>query len=150
MTTPTFEGIVRDGQIKPDRPFDFQRWVASLEGARVQFSVKKRRSKFSNQQGRYWFGVVIPLLAEHFGYDREERKALHYQLMAMCFGTRTETRLGVEMEVVNVESMTQLNTQQFEEMSDWARRWAAKEHGVYIPEPNEEMPANEDFDLRTE
>jgi hypothetical protein len=143
--TPTFYGIVKNGIFRADRPAELKSRLTGLEGQRVQVTMQKRGAKVSLPQSRYWFGVVIPLLAEHFGYDMDERKALHYQLMAMCFGTRTETRLGVEMEVVNVESMTKLSTADFEKLADWTRRWAAKEHSVYVPEPNEAPTSVDDY-----
>jgi hypothetical protein len=82
---PTFVGTVNErGQL------DFAPAVRGLmrahllrmkPGAPVEVTLKRWRDKRSSRANRYYFGVVIPLIAEHCGYDKQEM----HELLAMRF-----------------------------------------------------------------
>lgn len=96
----------------------------------VRFEVL--REKRSLQQNRYWHGVVIPLFAEHCGYELDEMKdALSLKLIP---------KEVVDMDTGEVRIVpghtSDLNTKQFNEMIERAQRLGA-EMGIYVPDPNE-------------
>jgi hypothetical protein len=82
---PTFVGTVNEhGQL------DFAPAVRGLmrahllrmkPGAPVEVTLKRWRQKRSSKANRYYFGVVVPLIASHCGYDRQEM----HELLAMRF-----------------------------------------------------------------
>ncbi len=109
--------------------------LEALAGARVDVIVRKHRKQRSAKQNAWHWDVAIPLIAESFGYDRDEHEALHYGLLDLCFGTHFDERLKVW--VPNVAHSSELDTTQFSELMEWEVRWAAKEHGLVIPLPGE-------------
>ena len=83
-------------------------------------------------QNNYYRGVVIKILAEHFGHiGPGEKEELHNSLRTM-FLVRT-TKLGLKV----VETTTVLDTKLFERYLQAIRDWALAEHQCYIPKPNE-------------
>lgn len=134
---PVFNGSVSlDGKLSLDVAERGLRagYLKRLAGKPVEIVIKKLQSKRSQQQNRWHFGVAIPILAAEFGYDRHESEALHYALVAKCFGTRLDAKLGIE--VPNVRS-SKLTTAQFSELMEWEVRFAATEYGIVVPLPGE-------------
>lgn len=105
-----------------------------LAGVDVDVTIKPHRNKRSDQQNRWHWGVALPVIASELGYDRHEHEDLHYELVNLCFGTKRDGRLG--LDVPNVRS-SDLTTAQFSEFMEWLVRWAAQEHGIRVPLPGE-------------
>jgi hypothetical protein len=86
----------------------------------------------SLEQNNYYWGVVLKILAEFFGYiGPGEKEDLHNELRSM-FLVRVG-RLGKPV----VESTTKLSTEIFERYLEAIRTWAKNEWNVKIPLPNE-------------
>lgn len=132
MVTPIFSAVVDDqGKLSLYHPEVFKREVKRLAGKRVDVTVKVHREKRSDRQNRWWWGVAVEMLAEECGYDRE---SMHYALVAKCFGTTYDDRIG--LEVPNARS-SRLTTKQFSELMEWVVVFAATELGVTLPLPDE-------------
>lgn len=128
--TPIFFGrVLPHGLLVLDRPMDYARLVRSLRGRYVEATLRKRRSQRSMKENRYYWGVVVPLLAEHCGYDKQEM----HEVLAMRF-------LRIEDDALTGaprrKRTPDTDTAEFEEYLDACRRLAA-DIGVNIPEPNE-------------
>jgi hypothetical protein len=133
--TPLFTGrVLQGGLLVLDRPKDYAKHLRSLAGQYVEIVARKRRSKRSLDQNAWWWGKCLPLIAEELGYDKHDHDALHYALVAKCFGTHMDPKLNVD--VPNARS-SQLSTAEFSELMEWVVRWAATEYGIVIPLPNE-------------
>jgi len=100
-----------------------------------QVVITERKAKRSQEQNRWLWGCAIPLIAEHCGYDAHEREALHYELLAVRFGT-VKSKLGGDA-VLPARTSSQMNTRQFSDYMEWLARYAATELGVIIPLPDE-------------
>lgn len=111
-----------------------QGYLKRLVGQAVDVVVKVHRNRRSDRQNRWHWGIAVPLIAQELGYDKHEHETLHYELVALCFGTTFDPRL--KQQVPNARS-SQLTTTQFSELMEWEVRWAAQEHGINIPLPNE-------------
>lgn len=98
----------------------------------VTISVKVSRPRRSSSQNRYWHGVVVPLFAEHCGYDVDEMKdVLALRLLPKEI---TDPSTG---EVLTVPGHTSaLSTKEFNEPIERAQRLGS-EMGIYIPDPGE-------------
>ena len=83
----------------------------------------------SNQQNAYWWGVVIPLIAEASGFTDDEA---HDALKAKFLG-QDDLTTGLR----KIGSTAKLDTRQFTELIDQVRQWAQDFLTVYIPAPNE-------------
>lgn len=128
MTTPIFKGQIDKGRIKTETPEKFAVYLAKLEGRRVEIVVRKQKSQRSIDQNSYYWGVVVEILRDRFGYEAEEmHEALKFKFLRTHEGEALET----------VKSTTKLNTAEFEDFLERIRRWAAQEYNCFIPLPNE-------------
>lgn len=109
-------------------------WLRSLAGKPVDVVVKVHRNKRSVDQNAWLWGVALPLIGEALGYDLDEHETLHYALIDHCFGTVFDERLG--RDVPKVRS-SKLDTKTFSEYMEWLVRWAAREHGISVPLPDD-------------
>ena len=135
MSTPIFHGFCRDnGEIAYDAPKQYGAHADSLAGKRVEVVLRRERSKRSIDQNRWLFGCALPILAECLGYDKHEHEDLHYAMVAKCYGTHYDEKLG--LDVPNRRS-SKLTTREFSDYMEWFVRFAATEFGCVIPLPNE-------------
>jgi len=125
--TPIFHGKIDSGKIVFDTAVKFNSYLETLDGKRVEVVVRKERSQRSNNQNSYYWGVVLPILGDYFGYEPDEmHEALKLKFL----------QIG-PCDVPTVKSTTKLNTTEFEEYLERIRRWAATEYSVQIPLPGE-------------
>lgn len=127
---PDGSGLTFDGAQR----FRRQGYLRTLAGQRVDVIVRPHRERRSDRQNRWWWGVAVPLVAQELGYDKHDHEELHYALVALCFGTHRDEKLG--LDVPNARSSA-LTTAQFSELMEWAVRWAAQQYGIEIPLPGE-------------
>lgn len=86
----------------------------------------------SGQQNRAYFGLVVGMLAEHLGYDKED---MHKALAGEFLGYEV---VEINGKVHSVPKSTKsLNTSEFKEYAERIQRFAAEFHGLNIPNPNE-------------
>jgi len=91
----------------------------------------------SIQECRFFHGVVIPILAEHCGYDHAEMKEI---LKAKFLSeTRVIDTVKGMAEIQYIRPTSSLNTVQFESFLDKIRQWAAMDLGVVVPLPSENI-----------
>ena len=128
---PVFVGTVNErGQL------DFApavRWLMRAHllrmkpGTPIEVTLKRWRQKRSSQANRYYFGAVVPLIAEHCGYDKQEM----HELLAMRF-------LRIEDDPITGaprrKSTPDTESDEFAEYVDRCIQFGA-ELGVIIPEP---------------
>jgi hypothetical protein len=89
--------------------------------------IKKSKNVRSLSQNRFYWGVVLPIMSDFFGYSNEEM----HQICATTY-LRYE-KDGKEF----TKSTTKLDTKEFETYIEKIRQWAMSEYGVHIPTPNE-------------
>ena len=101
------------------------RHLSTLRGAKIEMTIRRHRKQRTSRANRYYFGVVVPLIAEHCGYDKQEM----HELLAMRF-------LRVEDDPITGSPRRKrtpnTDTKEFAEFVDNCIRLAA-ELGVYIP-----------------
>lgn len=138
MTTqpvPVFKGrVLPGGLLVLNQPRDYSKHVRSFAGQFVEVSIRRQRTKRSNDQNRWWWGIAIPMIAEAMGHERHEHEQVHYALVTKCFGTTVDERTGLEMPKVR---SSKLSTAEFSELMEWAVRFAAQYLDAVIPLPNE-------------
>jgi hypothetical protein len=128
---PVHRGKVEQGKKIYDNPSRYLVQLSKLEGKRFEEVIRKEKSKRSLGQNSYYWGVVVEILRDRFGYEEDEAKEVHIGLKLLFL----RTHKGEALE--SVRSTTKLNTAEFEDYLEKIRRWASKEHGIYIPLPNE-------------
>jgi len=101
---------------------------------KLEFDSKPPKSR-SLQQLRYYWGVVVELIAKETGYEKDE---MHEILKAKYLVKKVilETTRGLE-EVDIILSTTSLDTVDMETYLSRVRQFASIKLGVYVPLPNE-------------
>lgn len=131
VPNPKWTGVVSEKTcvLKFDHPAEFERFKRTLAGKRFVLSLEPRKLKRTLDQNAGWWGVIIPAIAEHCGYEDYEHDNLHYSLLHKCFGETTKG--GVTSP--NKVSSSNLSVEEFTHLIDWAYRVFAVEFGCDIP-----------------
>jgi hypothetical protein len=132
---PIFEGDIVDGKLKLLKHVkaEIARWCLTFKtGTHVEIIIRKHKSQRSLDQNAYYWGVVVPILADHFGYEPEE---LHEEMKYLF--NPIQSKLDPSRNIGG--STAKMSTVEFysDESSYVERicRWSASEHGLYIPPP---------------
>jgi hypothetical protein len=122
-------GVDTRGRLDPDVRIQVADYLRTFAGQRVEIGVRKYRAQRTPPQNRYYFGVVVKMLAEYCGYELEEM----HQALAMKFLRIEDCPLtGAPRR----KRTPKCDTKEFADYVDACVRLAA-EHGVVIPDPNE-------------
>ena len=127
MIRKIFYGIVNHGKIIRDDEKNYRILLCTLEGKRIGETIEKEHKQRSNQQNRYYFGVVVPIIAECLGYSINET---HEGLKDMFLCDRTG-------KLPRIKSTTELSTVDWESYMSQVRQWASQFLVVYVPDPGE-------------
>lgn len=137
--TPTFEGDVVDGKLKllNTTKEAIARWVSTFKnGTHLDIIIRKHKAQRTLDQNAYYWGVVVNILADYFGYEEEE---MHEELKRLFNPVESKITPGVMIG----GSTTKLSTEEFfcGETSYVERicRWVATEYGVYVPPPKKDL-----------
>jgi len=137
MLAPVFYGRNESGtlHVVPSERARQARYLEALGDCEIEYVIRKRRSKRSVKQLRWWRGIGLPLIARELGYDKHEEDSLHYAILAVYGGTTTDRITG--QTVPNIAHSGDLSTKEMAAFIEWVVRWASTEHGIYVPLPNE-------------
>lgn len=132
MLTPIFTGEIIGGKLQflPAERNKLDLYLGALQGkAMVKIEKFKkirttgRADQKSNQNGYFW-GALLPPLAEHFGYQLDEmNEAIKYKFL----------RIGGTDELPKVGSTKKLSTLEFEDLTEKIRIWALTEFDINVP-----------------
>lgn len=127
---------VRDGRLRIRDRSDFDALVAQLpEAWELEVTVQRQRATRSPQQNRYYWGVVLRVLADYTGYTAEE---LHDICRIKFLPKRVALADGngeVKDDYVLGGSTRKLDTETFTVYLEAIRHWAATELDCDIPDP---------------
>lgn len=127
------DAVIVKGELKPVSLAAFRQAMKRFpDGARVAIRVKVERPKRSNQQNRFWHGVVVPLFAEHCGYEFDDMKD---ELALKLLPKELPDMQTGEVRVVPGHT-SDLTTKEFNDLIERAQRLGAS-LDLYIPDPNE-------------
>ena len=125
-----FSGVVRGGKFVPDDPPRFQAQLARLEGRRVHATFKREPSRRTLDQNAYYWGLVVPTIAEWSGHDDEE---IHEAMKELFLRPRSVDFPGTETAAVSVSASTAaLTIEEFSAYVDRIVRWAG-DQGLHVP-----------------
>ena len=124
---PIFLASILKGKLVFNNYEGFINYIQTLEGKSVDVVIRLPKKDRSNEQNRYYWGVVIRLLSEHLGYTDDE---MHDALKMMFLKDNSR-------DIPTLRSTTELTTVEFEKYLEEVRMWAANMLGFYIPLPNE-------------
>lgn len=122
-----FGNVGENGILLLDEQNAFENHARKFSGKRVILTLRQYRKQRSNNQNRYYWGVVIHLLSEDTG---ETPERIH-DAMRLKFLLRKGKKFPI------LKSSSELNTSEFEDYLSKIRSWASVEMGINIPEPHE-------------
>lgn len=137
----TYTGEIKEGKLKITNRKGFDEDIVSLEGKRVWITIEKQKSKRSDQQNRYWWGVVIPIVKQGLkdaGFqDYKTAKSVHELLKYKFLKADSVSEHGEVLE--RIKSSTELSKGEFMELISEVQQWSAEYLNTYIPEANEQQ-----------
>lgn len=128
---PRFKGVVQNGRFFPHEPEMYEVYLQSLDGKECELSIGEWRKKRTENQSRYYFGVVVKMIADEIGDSKDE---IHSFLTTMFLKDYKELK---GKQYVIVRSTTSLNTKEFTHYIEECKMWASKELGLYIPDSDQ-------------
>ena len=123
----------KDGKPVLDNPEGFVKDCHGLEGKRgFVVAIPFRRLK-TNEQNRYYRGVVVKRFADEWGCtNKEAHEALSWEHLKY----RPNPGSGMP-PIIKSTALSEWSTAEWEDYMEFLRRWGAQEHGLYIELPNE-------------
>lgn len=121
--------VLPGGHLPPADRATLHAMLRALEGKRAAITIKPFRAARSSKANRYYWGVVVPTLAEHCGYDVQEMHevlALRFLRIEDCPVTGMPRR----------KRTPRTDSKEFGEYVDACIRLAADE-GLVIPATHE-------------
>ena len=133
---PIFQADVVDKKLKffEHEKQAIARWVSTFKnGTKIDIIIRKHSSKRTNEQNKYYWGVVIPILADFFGHDSVE--SMHEDLKLEFNPVPSK----IDPKKIIGGTTTKLSTVDFYSAEDSyierICRWAASEYSIFIPPP---------------
>lgn len=129
------DSFINQGELPPAMLVSIINYLAAKTGLGklVTISLKFEKLTRSVVQNRYYFGVIIKILAEEIGYTPE---VMHDYMKKLFLGYE-EYDMPDGTEYHKLKSSTNLSTQEAEEYYRQIREWAKDFLNVFIPLPNE-------------
>lgn len=131
-------GSVESGVLKYNQK-TFSDLIKGFEGKRVELTISKAKKERSNQQNRYYWGCVIPILRNSLKdlgnvfTPEQVHDLLKYKFL------KEDVHIKEGEFIEKVKSSTELSTSEFMDYIDEIQKWSAEFFGVVIPDPNEQI-----------
>lgn len=138
-------GSIKSGRLFIRNRREFDQQIAHMrDGCEVEIEVTRRRASRSQQQNRYYWGVVVHLVSEYTGFAPDDmhdwfKAKFIPKRLAVCDGNGE-----VRDELVLGGSTRKMNKLEFGEYMETIRRWAAETLDVVIPDPDPDYVANDE------
>lgn len=131
----TASGHIEKGKLKIRNRMMFDNELLSINGE-VLITIEKASKKRSNQQNRYYWGVVVPLMKKglnDLGHELTEDDIHEY--IKSKFNPQAITLEDTGEYFSFGRSTTELNTSEFMDMLASIQQFAAEILNVIIPDP---------------
>ena len=119
---------------------NFQKFLKNRVGDLITIDIEKVYSKRTIPENKYFHGVVIPILADYWGYDvriPEEIEAVKQILYKEHLTSKVRLSRDKRRKFSITRRASDLNTKEFEQFMQDIRDWAIVEFQVKIPTPDE-------------
>lgn len=135
-----FIDVTAEGKLQKKATEQIARDLLKLIGKRIHILIKIKKKTRSNNQNRYYWGVIVECVRqcvlETWGEDIGKEEA-HELIKFNC--NYKEQVIEATGEIIRIPiSTTVLNTAEAELMYDRARKWCYLWFNAIIPLPNEQ------------
>lgn len=129
-----FGACDQDAKLHLDAPSVFKAFLSKFAGKRVRLRLELDTPVRSKNANKYWWGVVIPCIADELGYLPHEHEAVHDAVVRHLVGLRpcSDPRLQIR------QSTHDMDRDDFGVLIESAVIWAATELGIVIPDPDKQ------------
>lgn len=144
----TYNAKIEGGKLKLTNKSGFINDIGVFEGKEVVLTVERKKNKRSLQQGRYYWGCVVPIVKEgliDMGWERDKIGSSErvHELLKHLFCAKIELANEVTGEVIEMPpTTTELTTTGMMDYIDDIQRWAAEFLGIHIPDPGQQVEFN--------
>ena len=110
----TYFGKVENGVLKLRARKQFDEDIKNFEGKDVEITLERKKSKRSDNQNRYYFGVVVQLIMERFkelGHDVSKEDTHVFLRSRFLYTEIVDEKSGEIMRIP--KSTTELNKMDF-------------------------------------
>lgn len=134
---------VENGKVKRNRNM-LNDALCSFEGKEIVIKIEKAKKKRSNNQNRYYHGVVIPIVKNclkesgNLLSNDNTHELLRLKFLKVTILAKEETGEYVE----RIKSTTELSTSQFMDYIAEIREWILDFFNVDIPLPTDDLKLN--------
>lgn len=131
-------GAIKDRKLVLDDSYSFKTAMWRMRPGRVTVTVEQEKDRRSAAANRYYWGVVIKLIAEETGQPEQD---IHDDLRDRFLRktmTYTDKRTGLIHEREFARGSSGLSVAEFYEFVENARLFAAEFLGMRIPDPDPE------------
>jgi hypothetical protein len=104
-----------------------------LKDTNVELICRRKRSRRSDQQNRYWW-ACITILSKEIGYTKEET----HEICKFKFLKREKVDEATGEVLQYLGSTAKLNKSDFADMTSELIRWSAETFSVVLPMPGEQ------------
>jgi hypothetical protein len=128
-------GRIEGGKLDIHNRAGLSQALRGMKDGEVLIRIERLRATRSMPQNKWYWGVIVQMLADHTGYTPDE---MHEVLKAKFIPKRFAVCDGngeVRDELVIGGSSAILNTVEFGEYCEAIRQWAAADLGMDIPDP---------------
>jgi hypothetical protein len=122
---------VKNGQLLWTDPVKTSKVMSKYEGKEVVVTISRPQNQRSLNQNAYYWKVIIEILTDTLGYEREET----HEVLRGKFLLDWKTVAGESIQFSH--STTELSTIEFEDYLQKIREWASVKLNIFIPLPNE-------------
>ena len=140
-----YTGIIRldNGVLKLVNKAEMLKFAISLNCKEFTFTLEKKRNKRSNEQNRYYWGVVVPLVKQgltELGYLVSIESTHDFIKSEFNYKEIVNKDTGEVKRLPN--TTTQLSKTEFSDMIERIKQWSAEWCGIYIPDTGEQTIIN--------
>lgn len=129
---PTFTGVVdAKGALHLDATAVFKAYLSKLANAPIELIVRRKRQKRTLKANSYWWGVVIPEIADSLGHLEHEHEAVHDAVVRHIAGLKPDCDPRLQIRV----STADMDMDDFGVLIEATVIWAATELGIVVPDP---------------
>lgn len=116
-------GKINTGKLILNDQQGFKNFIQSSKNRPVELIIRSPYKRRTNEQNKYYWSVVVKLLANETGYSSDEMHGVLKWIFAKRLDTNTTCSMStVEFSDAYIEAI---------------REWAMIEFNLYIPLPNE-------------
>ena len=129
---------MENGKLHLDNPALFRAALKKRQG-RVSVTVESEESTRSDRAHRYYFGVVLKLIAEETGHTIDDLHEVFKSEWNSKTLLWTDPATGEMTEKRIPQTTTKLKVSEFFDYVEHVRHYAAESLGIVTPDPNADV-----------